>query len=302
VKIRIGVGLGGAGAADAETFSQSLQEMERCGFDSLWLSEVLSTPVLGTLAGLAYAAGFSGASGASGKLKLGTTLLATGRNPVRLAKELATIDRLSNGRLLLVFVPGLSDGVESQAIGVPVRERGAVIEEVLPLVRRLWTEQDVSHTGPRFSYENLTVSPRPVQNPLEVWLGGTAKSALRRAGELSDGWLPSLCTPEEASAGRKTIQAYAAQAGRTVDPEHFGISLTYARDGISDAQQLRIQRRRPDLDPAAVIPVGYPALRDLLRRYIDVGFSKFVIRAAELPTSMCEELRELADAVLSLQT
>ncbi|MBV9172979.1 MAG: LLM class flavin-dependent oxidoreductase [Chloroflexi bacterium] len=295
MKVRIGVGLGAATADEPNWFTESVQEMERCGFDSLWLSEVLSTPVLGTLAGLAYAAGVTR------KLKLGTTLLATGRNPVRLAKELATIDRLSNGRLLLVFVPGLADGVESQAIGVPVRERGAVIEEVLPLVRRLWTENRVTHQGPRFSFEDLTVSPKPVQNPLEVWLGGNARSALRRAGELSDGWLPSLCTPQEAAAGRDAIEAHAAQAGRRVDPEHFGISLTYARSEISESQRLRIQRRRPDLDPASVIPVGFAALRELLQRYIEVGFSKFVVRPAEPPTSMCEELRDLANAVLGLQ-
>jgi alkanesulfonate monooxygenase SsuD/methylene tetrahydromethanopterin reductase-like flavin-dependent oxidoreductase (luciferase family) len=133
-------------------------------------------------------------------------------------------------------------------------------------------------------------------------LGGTATSALRRAGELSDGWLPSLCTPDEAAAGRGAIEAYAARANRRVDPEHFGISLTYARTEVSETQRSRIQRRRPDLDPASVVPVGFPALRELLRRYIDVGFSKFVLRPAELPTSMSGELSDLADAVLPLQT
>src|SRR5918997_3158687 len=118
--------------------------MEQCGFDSLWLSEVLST----------------------------------GRNPVRLAKELATIDRLSNGRLLLVFVPGLTEGAESQAIGVPVKERGPWLDEVLPLVRRFWSEDNVQHTGQLFTYDGLSVHPKPVQEPLEVWLGGHAPRAL----------------------------------------------------------------------------------------------------------------------------
>jgi probable F420-dependent oxidoreductase len=270
--------------------------MESCGFDSLWLSEVLSTPVPGTLAGLAFAAGVTR------KLKLGTTLLATGRNPVRLAKELATIDRLSNGRLLLVFVPGLTGSVESQAIGVPVAERGAVIDEVLPLVRRLWREDQVTHHGPRFSYEGLTVWPKPVQDPLEVWLGGTARSALRRAGRLADGWLPSLCTPAEAAAGRQQIQASAADAGREVDPEHFGISLAYARHSVPASQVQRIAQRRPGVDPAVFIPVGLAALRETLRRYIDVGFSKFVVRPAEPAESLEAELRGLAEAVLPLQT
>src|SRR3982075_1113234 len=150
MKIRIGVGMGAAGASEPEAFAATVEQMERLRFDSLWLSEVLTGLVVDPLAGLAYAAGITR------KLKLGTTMTVTGRNPVRMAKELATIDRLSGGRLLLVFVPGLSDRFEDQALGVPVSERGAWLDEVLPLVRRLWSEDDLSHTGARLSYQDLT--------------------------------------------------------------------------------------------------------------------------------------------------
>src|SRR5215208_3246653 len=139
MKVRIGVSLGAGGAAASQQLREAVIHMERCGFDSLWLSEVLTTPVIDPLAGLAFAAGITT------KLKLGTTMTVTGRNPVRMGKELATIDRVSDGRLLLVFVPGLADQLENQALGVPVKERGAWIEEVLPLVRRLWSEDTVSH-------------------------------------------------------------------------------------------------------------------------------------------------------------
>jgi probable F420-dependent oxidoreductase len=296
MKVRIGIGLGTAGATDPETFASTLQQMERLRFDSLWLSEVLTTPSIDPLAGLAFAAGVTR------KLKLGTTMTVTARNPVRMAKELATIDRLSSGRLLLVFVPGLTNRVEDQALGVPLSERGAWIDEALPLVRALWSEDSVVHDGPRFQYQGPAVEPRPLQDPLEVWLGGTAKSALRRAGRLSDGWLPSLCTPEEAAAGRVAIEVAAADAGRQIDPEHFGISLAYARDEISPAQVARITKRRPNLDPASVIPVGMVGVRDLLQRYIDIGFSKFVLRPGDPPRSWSDELDELADGVLALQT
>src|SRR6266700_7941737 len=172
MKVRIGVGLGTAGASDSVAFCDAVQHMERFGFDSLWLSEVLTGAVVDPLAGLSYAAGVTR------KLKLGSTMTVTARNPIRMAKELATIDRLSGGRLLLVFVPGLSDRFEDQALGVPVKERGAWIDEVLPLVRRLWSEDAVSHQGARLCYQGLSVHPRPVQDPLEVWLGGAARSAL----------------------------------------------------------------------------------------------------------------------------
>src|SRR5258707_12399289 len=180
MKARIGVGLGAAGASDSVAFGDAVQHMERFGFASLWLSEVLTGLVVDPLAGLAYAAGVTR------KLKLGTTMTVTARNPIRMAKELATIDRLSGGRLLLVFVPGLSDRFEDQALGMPVTEGGAWIDEVLPRVARFWSEDALTHKGPRLCYEGLSVHPRPLQDPLEVWLGGTARSALPRARRLSD--------------------------------------------------------------------------------------------------------------------
>lgn len=292
MKIRIGVGLGAAGG---EELVEAVQAMEQRGFDSLWLSEVLTTPVMDPLAGLAFAAGVTR------RLKLGTTMTVTSRNPVRLAKELATIDRLSGGRLLLVFVPGLTDRFEDQALGVPVKERGAWLDETLPLVRQLWATDHVAHRGPLFCYDDITLRPRPVQDPLEVWLGGNAPSALRRAGRLSDGWLPSLCTPSEAASGKATIEAAAAETGRRIDPEHFGISLSYAYDEIPPAQVARIARRRPGADPSQLMPVGMQALRAMLQRYIDVGFSKFVVRPGAPPTSWPDELDRLAEGVLSLQ-
>jgi probable F420-dependent oxidoreductase len=298
MKVRIGVGLG-ASVQDGVALREAVRTMERCGFDSLWLSEVLTTPVVDPLAGLAFAAGVTS------KLKLGTTLTVTARNPVRLAKELATLDRFSGGRLLLVFVPGLAEPQETQALGVPVKERGAWIEEALPLLRQLWSADNVSYAGRTLQYDGLTVEPKPVQQPLEVWLGGTAPSALLRAGRFADGWLPSLCTPEEAAAGRRAIDAAAYEAGRQIDPEHFGISLSYAAagDAISPTQVARIARRRPGLDPARVLPVGWTALRSLLQQYIDVGFSKFVIRPAEASrVAWQDELPRLSEAVLDLQT
>jgi hypothetical protein len=119
---------------------------------------------------------------------------------------------------------------------------------------------------------------------------------------LGDGWLPSLCTPQEAADGRATIERLASEVGRRIDPEHFGVSLAYARERIPERQLMAIARRRPGLDPANVVPVGYAALRATVERFIEVGFSKFVIRPAEAPTDWSAELDELAEQVLTLQT
>src|SRR5438128_9936351 len=114
MKIRIGVGMGAAGASDPDAFAATVQQMERLRFDSLWLSEVLTGLVVDPLAGLAYAAGITR------KLKLGNTMIVTARNPIRMAKELATIDRISGGRLLLVIVPCLTDCHDTQTLDDPV--------------------------------------------------------------------------------------------------------------------------------------------------------------------------------------
>lgn len=298
MKIRIGVGPGPGLAAQPDRLAAVVEAMEELRFDSLWLSEVLTQPNLDPIGGLAYAAGIVRKL----KLKLGTTLVVPGRQPVRLAKELATIDVLSNGRLLLVFVPGLPDAAERSALGLNGANRNRWIEEALPLARRLWSEDDVSHDGLLFQLEHVTVRPRPRQSPLEVWLGGTAPSALERTARLGEGWLPSLCTPAEAAAGRTTIERRAGELGRQIDPEHFGISIGYAEADVPASRIAAIARRRPGVDPRTLVPIGLPALRTLLQAYIDAGCSKFVVRPLAAATDWRGQLDELADHVLSLQT
>lgn len=296
MKVRIGFGLGTQGLRDDATFAGFVDDLERLGFDSLWLSERITGAAPDPVVGLAFAAG------RTTRLKLGTSVLVLpGRNPVVLAKELATLDRLSNGRLLPAFGLGVADPAEQQGFGVERGERAAWFEEALPLIRRLWSEDSVDHVGPRFTYQHLTVRPRPVQSPPDVWLGGIAPSELRRVGRLSDGWLPSFCTPADAAAGRAVVEEAAAAAGRTIDPEHFGALVLYARSSVPERLAAAIAARRPGVDPAELVPVGLPAVCDTLERFVEAGFSKFVLLAAQEPASWTDELEELARVVLPLQ-
>jgi len=227
-------------------------------------------------------------------------MLLPGRNVVRLAKQLASLDVLSKGRLLLTLVPGLTYAPERDAIGVDPKRRGAVTDEALPLLRRLWAGETVSHEGAAGTFRDVKLSPLPLQQPLEVWLGGTAPAALERCGRLSDGWLPSLCTPGEAAAGRVVIEAAAARAGRAISGEHFGMSIGYATAPIDDATARAMSARRPR--SLELTPVGLPALRKLIEEFIAVGFSKFVLRPVMAPRSWRAELEALASAVGDLQT
>jgi len=293
MKIRIGVGAGGA-SPSTEALAELVAGLDELGFDSLWLSEVLTGPVVDPVVGLAWAAA------SNPRLKLGTTMLLPGRNVLRLAKQLASLDRLSQGRLLVTLVPGLAYAPEREAIGVDPRHRGAFIDEGLPLLRRLWAGETVSHDGPAATLRDVKLSPLPVQQPLEVWLGGTAPAALERCGRLSDGWLPSLCTPDEAAAGRGVIEAAAARAGRSISGEHFGVSIGYATAPIDPATARVMTARRPR--SLELTPVGLPALRKLVEQFIAVGFSKFVVRPLVAPASWRAELEALAAAVGDLQT
>ena len=293
MKIRIGVGAAG-GAPTLDALGELVTGIDDLGFDSLWLSEVLTGPVVDPVVGLAWAAAYNP------RVKLGTTMLLPGRNVLRLAKQLASLDRLSQGRLLVTLVPGLTYAPEREAIGVEPRQRGALIDEALPLLRRLWVGESVTHDGPAGTLRDVKLSPLPVQAPLEVWLGGTAPAALERCGRLSDGWLPSLCTPEEAAAGRAVIEAAAGRAGRAISGEHFGMSIGYASGPIDPATARVMSARRPRA--LELTPVGLPALRRRIEEFVAVGFSKFVVRPVLTPRSWRAELEGLAAAVGDLQT
>jgi probable F420-dependent oxidoreductase len=305
MKVRIGLGLGpalgggatnGGGGSASAAFGDLLDHMAGLGFDSLWLPEILTAPTLDPLTALAFAAG------RHPKVKLGTTMLLPGRNVLRLAKELATLDVLSEGRLLVTLVPGIPRPVEAAASGVPRPERGARMDEMLPLLRRLWAGEVVTYDGPAGHLEAVQLEPRPVQDPLEVWTGGLARAALERCGRLADGWLPSACTPEEVAAGRTVVEEVAEACGRTISPEHFGVSIGYSLVPLDDTAARLLSSLRKGVDPARFVPVGHDGLRATLEAFLEVGFSKFVVRPIQQPRSWPEELERLAAAVLGLQT
>jgi probable F420-dependent oxidoreductase len=288
VKIRIAIGLGGV-AMDPAEFTTVIQTMASLRFDSLWISEVLTGPGPDPLVALATAAQLNP------RLKLGTTIVLPGRNDARLAKALASLDVMTGGRLLITFVPGLAHGPERDAIGVPVKDRGTAIETTLPKLRRWWAGEIV---------DDITIRPRPQQDPLEIWLAGLAPASLRRCGQLADGWLGAACSAAEARQARVAIQQAAVDAGRTIDPEHFGMSIGYATKPLDEQQQasLAARVRTRDVDPRTLVPVGKAELRTALADFIDAGISKFVLRPINLEVPWHEELAALAAAVGDLQT
>ncbi len=291
MKVRVGYGLGTrTPTLDGGRFGELVDALEELRFDSLWLSERLSGDCPDPLVGLAYAAA------RTTKLKLGTGVqVLPGRNPYVVAKQWASLDRLSGGRTLPAFGLGVADPREQAAFGVDRKARAALFDDLLPKIRRLWAGEEV---------DGVAVAPRPLQDPPDVWLGGIAPSELRRVGRLGDGWLPSFCTPADVEAARPVVEAEAAAHGRAIDPEHYGALLPYlpAPGPLPDLLVAVVQARRPGVDPADVVPAGIGAVPDAIGRFVDAGASKFVLVPVVEPDSWPDHLAELAGAVHAFQS
>ncbi len=221
MKIRFGVGLGLDSAPDQ--LAGIVDHLESSGVDSLWFSELVYAPAVDPTVGMAYALA------RTNRLKVGTSVaVLPGRHPVLVAKQLASLAAIAPRRVLPVF--GLRSAIpaEREIFVVPDGERAAVFDESLRVLRLVLAEDSASYRGRYFTVNGAMVTPKP-SPPLDIWLGGSAPAAYRRIGALADGWLGSFLTPDEARAGREAIQRAAEQAGRQIEPDHFGISLAVSR-------------------------------------------------------------------------
>jgi probable F420-dependent oxidoreductase len=299
VKIRIAVASTNT-PCDQEALADLVDGLEKRRFDTLWLSDTPLTPAVEPLMALAVA------SVRTNRLKLGTNVVIPGRNPLLLAKELAHLDRLSGGRLLLAFMPGIGSPLERAALGVEGIDRNARMARIIELCRAWWAGESVTAEIASFRYDGVTVGPTPVQEPLEIWLGGNGPKGLELTGTHGDGWLAARATPAQAESARRTILAAAAAVGRTIDDDHFGISIPYERTALDERTAAAVMKRAAgDGDePLAredILPVGPTELRHLLGRHLDAGLSKFVLRPLSLRDGWDAELDFLAEHALPLQ-
>ena len=282
MKIRFAVSAG-AREPEPERLRSLVRGAEECGIDTLWFSDLTVLPSTDPLLSIAMAAAWSS------RVKLGMTIVPFGYQPFVFARQVAQLDRLSGGRVRLMLVPGLDQPGERRALGIEGVHRGRALDELIPVLRGLWSDQDP------------TSATRPSQAHLQIWLAGRSDAGLDRVGRLADGWRGSGLPPTDAAKAIARIRAAAADAGRTIDPGHFGLTITYAHDEEDLGRATRIhgegvRRRDPD-----VSPVGRDELRALVGRLVEVGVSKFSLRRTSEVVSWDDELAWLADAVLDLQ-
>ena len=260
------------------------KKSEDLGFESIWYAEHAAVPVhsdspfpaTGGEIPWTYShftdpyIALARASGVTTKIKLGTGItLVPERNPLLLAKEIATLDRYSGGRFLF----GIGTGwlkEETEMMGGDFEHRWTQTREAIEVMKELWTKEEAEYHGRYFDFPLVRSYPKPAQKPYPpIILGGMAKNVLRRVVTHADGWLPNRVTPTEVEESRKKLDAMAAEAGR--DPKSITISV-----------------------------YGQLPERDIVHSLLNAGADRVVVRPEHVETEkeMGEQLERMAEAVL----
>ncbi len=261
------------------------RKVEELGFESFWCAEHPFIPVRTTSRFPSSADGvipetyshfidpfvaLARASGVTSRIKLGTGIvLVPERHPLLLAKEVSTLDLFSGGRFLF----GIGAGwlrEETEIMGGDFDHRWTQTRESVLAMKELWTKTEAEFQGRYYKFPAVRSYPKPAQKPHPpVLLGGAAANVLERVVAWGDGWLPNRVTPEQLRERRATLDKLAKDAGR--NPSTISISV-----------------------------YGQPADRDLIKRLLDAGANRVVVRPETKKTEaeMGAELTRIAEAVL----
>ena len=291
----------GQGGENPNYLRQLVEVGDKHGYDSIWLSDRIVSDKfsLEPMIALSMVAAYSP------RMKFGTSVLAMPlRNPVVLAKQIATLDFLSQGRFFPAVGLGQEEPEEYEACGVTKEGRVPRTEEGIRLMRRLWEEDSVTHEGEYFTCHNVSITPKPFFKPSPpVWIGGRSPAAARRVGRVGDGWLVSSATPQEVTEGREIIFATAKENNREIEDDHIGVLLGYyiapnVEETVAKTYNY-VTRHRPDAYFTEYSALGpSEAIAETIQRYVDAGASKFVLRPLCPAEETMEQLEILGSDVL----
>jgi probable F420-dependent oxidoreductase len=302
MSVAFGLGLAGFPFSGAAAYWRWVDLCEAGGADSLWQTDRLigREPILECMAVMAALAG------RTRRMKFGMNVLSMAlRDPVLVAKQCATIDVLSEGRLLPAFGVGSPLAPEWTALDLDTRTRGRRTDEGLEIVRRLWREDRVDFRGVHYRLSGVTISPKPVQADLPMWIGGGSPAAIRRTARIGTGWLAGPETPAEAARVVAAVRAAAAEAGRTIDDDHYGAGLPCYFGSPTDpavGRAMAAYTQRTGRDPEAYFAVGdAAAIVERIAAYVDGGISKLVLRPVGFDdVTMLGQTRHVLEQVLPL--
>ena len=277
----IGIGLGMAEFpfSSAKAFWKWVEMIEAGGVDSLWQTDrlVSKVPFLETMSTMAALAG------ATDRLKFGMNVASVGlRDPLLLAKQCATVDFLSDGRILPAFGVGSPIAADWGATGRSPQGSGKVADEALDLIAALWSQEKVTYQGQHFQYTDATIAPRPVNKNIPLWIGGSSKVAIRRTARIGTGWQAGAESPDEAAKVVDAIKVATAEAGRSIDEDHYGAGFYFRFGGWDDGPLpflVKNIQKRTGRDPKYAFAVGTgPDICARIEEYAAAGISKFVLR------------------------
>lgn len=263
---------------------------EELGYESVWVMDHLfnngyirerldDKPYYHPLATLSYLAA------TTRRVILGTSVLVLPyHNPVALAKYAATLDCMSNGRVVLgIGVGAMTE--EFAALGIPMSERASLTNEGIRVMQELWTNPAPSYHSRRWKFDDLRFAPKPVQQPhIPLWIGGASPGALRRAARRGNGWHPSGVTPEQYAADRRQVQELAQQAGRDPDALTWSARVEVAAANGPSSDRAANRARIPGNDPEQTA--------QSIAAYRDAGVQHLVLA---LNTGSPDRIRELME-------
>ena len=299
MSVAIGLGLMEFPFAGAADYWRWVDLCEAGGVDSLWQTDRLVSrqPILECMTTMAALAG------RTRRLRFGMNVVSLAlRDPVLLAKQCATIDVLSQGRLLPAFGIGSPLGPEWQALNIDTRTRGKRTDEALEIIARLWREDSVDFAGTHYRLAGASISPKPVQPDLPMWIGGGSEAAIRRTARYGTGWQAGGETPAQAGKIVAAIKRATAEAGRSIDEDHYGAGFPFyfgsARDSVVPAAMAAYEKRT-GRDPQHYFAIGDErAIFDRVAEYVDVGVAKFILRP--IGDDIIGQTRRLIEKVLPL--
>lgn len=298
--IAVGVGIMDYPFQTSEGFWRWVDLCEQGGIDSIWQTDriVSRTPILECLTTLAAIAG------RTRRIKFGVNVVSVAlREPVLLAKQCATIDVLSNGRLLPGFGIGSPRGPEWGAMHIDTTVRGKKTDEALEIISRLWAGEALDYDGRHFKLTKAQIAPLPVQPDLPMWIGGSSDAAIRRTARLGTGWQAGAETPEAVGAVIAGIKAALRDTARTIDEDHYGAAFGFRFGGPDDpgvAKVMEQYKARTGRDARELFAIGdADAIMQRLAAYVEAGASKFILRpVAQGDADMLAQTKRLVEEVL----
>jgi probable F420-dependent oxidoreductase len=313
--------------ADEQGVIRLIQSAERLGFDAAWGNDHITAPqyvreeysqrprFYELLMTLSYAAAVTR------KIKLGTCVVVLPmREPVYLAKQIATLDHLSGGRVIFgVGVGAYREEFEALHPDLKGASRGKMVDESLQSLRRLFEEPRASFDGEYFKFEGIELHPKPRQSPLPIYVGGNDPNAIRRAAKWGNGWLPASLGAEGVRRGVEMLRREAEKAGR--DPSVFEVALQVMVVMGKDETDARRRFERTQMykhlvslqsstlrrqDPTRLQEYNLVGTRqqivDKIGRLRDAGVTHFasINFLSETPDEMIEAMHQFADEVMSV--